>query len=355
MRDGVRLNTRIFVPTDQTKPLPFILLRTPYGVGEMEKRLTSSLKALTADGYLFVFQDIRGKSESEGEFVMQRLARAPGDAESLDEGTDTYDTIEWLLANVTPNNGRVGMLGASYAGWTTIMAALEPHPALRAISPQASPADMWIGDDFHHNGAFRLSYAFEYAYSVDGAKEWQDFPFDRYDTYDWYLALGPLRNVNERFLHDAIPTWNDYVEHPDYDGFWRRQTVIPHLREVKVPTLNVAGWWDAEDFYGPIRIYSALEEHDGDDQNYLVVGPWRHGGWQADRGDALGDIRFDSATGVFFRDEIQAPWFAALLKDRGRIDMPEALTFEGGTNRWRQWPSWPPARAEATPLYFAPD
>jgi len=355
MRDGVRLNTKIFVPAEQAEPLPFILLRTPYGIGEAQRNFTSYLKALAEDGYVFVFQDIRGKFESEGEFEMVRPARTPGDTESLDEGTDTYDTIEWLLANVTPNNGRVGMLGVSYLGWTTIMAALEPHPALEAISPQASPADMWIGDDFHHNGAFRLSYAFEYAYSVDGAKKGQHFRFDRYDTYDWYLALGPLSNVNERFLHGGIPTWNNYVEHPDYDEFWQRQTLIPHIHHVKVPTLNVAGWWDPEDFYGPIRIYSALEEHDTENLNYLVVGPWRHGGWSRGKGDELGEIGFGSATGVYFRNEIQAPWFAAHLKDQGEIELPEALTFESGTNRWRHWQSWPPAEAEATALYFGPD
>ena len=210
---------------------------------------------------------------------MQRPARAPGDTKSLDEGTDTYDTIDWLLKNVRNNNGRVGMLGVSYDGWTTIMGAIEPHPALKAISPQASPADMWLGDDFHHNGAFRLSYGFEYAAMMESGKDVQQFSFDRYDTFDWYLNLGPLANVNAKYLHGKIPTWNDYVAHPDYDEFWKRQTMIPHLTSVKVPTLNVAGWWDQEDFYGPVRIYDALEKHDTQGINYLVVGPWNHGGW----------------------------------------------------------------------------
>ena len=154
------------------------------------------------------------------------------------------------------------MLGVSYDGWTTIMGALEPHPALKAISPQASPADMWLGDDFHHNGAFRLSYGFEYAAMMESGKDVQQFAFDRYDTFDWYLKLGPLANVNAKYLHGKIPTWNDYVAHPDYDEFWKRQTMVPHLTSVKVPTLNVAGWWDQEDFYGPVRIYDALEKHD---------------------------------------------------------------------------------------------
>jgi putative CocE/NonD family hydrolase len=355
MRDGVRLNTKIFVPTAQSEPLPIILIRSPYGIAGSAGNFVTALKTLADEGYIFAFQDIRGKFGSEGQFIMQRPARDPGDTAALDEGTDTFDTIDWLLQNATPNNGRVGMLGISYLGWTTIMAALEPHPALKAISPQASPADMWLGDDFHHNGAFRLSYAFEYAYGVDGGKESQNFPFDRYDTYDWYLSLGPLSNVNARFLHGKIPTWNDYVAHPDYDEFWTRQTVIPRITDVKVPTLNVAGWWDQEDFYGPLRIYEALEQFDKRDINYLVVGPWNHGGWARDSGASLGPIPFDSSTSKYFRDKVQAPWFAYFLKDKGPLELPEALTFETGSNRWRRWESWPPRpRIGERSLYFGP-
>ena len=353
-RDGVRLHARIFRPKDQREPLPIIMQRTPYGVGNAQAKFTSYLKALAEDGYIFVFEDIRGKFGSEGTFVMQRPARAPGDTTTLDEGTDTYDTIDWLLKNVPANNGRVGMLGVSYDGWTTIMAAIEPHPALKAISPQASPADMFLGDDFHHNGAFRLSYGFEYAAMMETGKNVEQFKFDRPDTYDWYLALGPLDNANRKYLHEKIPTWNDFVLHPNYDGFWTRQTMVPHLREVKVPTLNVAGWWDQEDFYGPIRIYDALEQNDPRGINHLVVGPWNHGGWSRGSGDRLGPVEFGSATAEYFRDQIQAPWFAFFLKDRGRLDLPEALTFEAGTNRWRRWDAWPPkAEAHDRNLYFS--
>jgi len=214
---------------------------------------------------------------------------------------------------------------------------------------------MWLGDDFHHNGAFRLSYGFEYAYMVDGAKESQDFPFDVYDTYDWYLGLGPLSAVDERIFSSDIPTWSDFVAHPDYDAFWKRQTLIPHLGEVTVPTLNVAGWWDQEDFYGPLRIYEALEQRDPRGINYLVVGPWNHGGWSRGTGESLGAIGFDSATAAWFRQSVQAPWFAYWLKDRGSLDLPEALTFESGSNRWRRWSSWPP-RTETVDrdLFFGP-
>ncbi len=355
MRDGVRLHTKIFKPKGAAGPLPIILQRTPYGVEDSDGTFKSYLKALAEDGYIFAFQDIRGKFGSEGVFVMQRPARAPGDTRSLDEGTDTWDTIDWLVKNVPPNNGRVGMLGISYEGWTTIMAALEPHPALKAISPQASPADMWLGDDFHHNGAFRLSYAFEYAFELESAKKLEQFRFTRYDTYDWYLALGPLSNVNAKYFHGEIPTWNDFVAHPDYDAFWKRQTMVPHLREVRVPTLNVAGWWDQEDFYGPLAIYEALEKQDPHNLNFLVVGPWNHGGWGGGAGDRLGAIAFDGATAKYFRDEIQAPFFAYFLKDRGRLDLPEALTFEAGSNRWRRWSAWPPVQnVEARSLYLGP-
>ena len=353
MRDGVRLHTRIFRPKDRAEDLPIIFRRTPYGVGGSEGTFATYYKSLAEEGYLFVFQDIRGKFGSEGSFVMQRPPRGEGDAKALDEGTDTYDTIEWLLKNVPKNNGRVGMLGISYDGWTTIMGALEPHPALRAISPQASPADMWLGDDFHHNGAFRLSYGFEYAAMMEGGKEVEHFAFDRHDTFDWYLALGPLANADAKHLLGKIPTWNDFVAHPDYDEFWKRQTMIPHLRSVKVPTLNVAGWWDQEDFYGPIRIYEALERHDEKGLNYLVVGPWNHDGWSRGAGDRLGPIAFDGSTAKYFREEVQAPWFAYFLKDKGKLDLPEALTFESGSNRWRRWDAWPPVKdTQARRLYF---
>jgi putative CocE/NonD family hydrolase len=353
MRDGTRLNTKIFVPRNQTDPLPIIFKRTPYGIQGAANAFNAYYRALADEGYIFVHQDIRGKFLSEGDFVMQRPARTPPPSGSgrpsgginngvIDEGTDTYDTIEWLIKNVRNNNGRVGMLGVSYDGWTTIMGAIEPHPALRAISPQASPADMWLGDDFHHNGAFRLSYGFEYAAMMESGRDVQQFSFDRYDTFDWYLSLGSLANINAKYLHGKIPTWNDYVAHPDYDEFWKRQTMIPHLTSVKVPTLNVAGWWDQEDFYGPIAIYDALEKHDTQGINHLVVGPWRHGGWSGGAGDSLGAIPFGSNTAEYFREQVQAPFFAYYLKDKGAKNLPQALTFEAGANEWRRWNQWPP-------------
>jgi putative CocE/NonD family hydrolase len=287
---------------------------------------------------------------------MQRPARSAAqrrNPKAIDEATDAYDTIDWLVKNVPNNNGRVGMLGVSYDGWTTAMALTDPHPALRASSPQASPSDMWLGDDFHHNGAFRLSYGFEYAAMMEAGKDVENFNFDKYDTYEWYLALGALSNVNAKYLHGMIPTWNDYVAHPNYDTFWQVQTLIPALTQVTVPTLNVAGWWDQEDFYGPVQIYERLEKFDTQNKNFLVVGPWNHGGWNAPLGQKLGDIDFGSPTSKFFRDSIQAPFFAFYLKDRGSLKQPEAITFEGGTNQWRHYDSWPPkANVTARSIFF---
>ena len=214
----------------------------------------------------------------------------------------------------------------SYGAWLTVMGMLDPHPALKAAVPAASPADMWIGDDFHHNGAFRLSYGFEYAYQMESSKEITrvDGVIDRFDAYDWYLHLGPLVNVNEKLVHYKLPSWNDFVNHPDYDAFWKRQGFAPWLNRVTVPTLNVAGWWDQEDFYGPLKIYELLEKHDGAHQNFLVVGPWNHGGWSRGEGRKLGRIDFGSATGEFYRRNILAKFLEYELKGKGRLDLPRA-------------------------------
>jgi uncharacterized protein len=343
MRDGVKLHTLIFTPRNAMADLPILMSRTPYGIDGMGEALSSpSLKYLVQDGYIFVFQDIRGRFESEGQFVMLRPVRNKKDPKAVDESTDTYDTIDWLLKHVPHNNGRVGMLGTSYPGWLTVMAMLDPHPALKAVSPRASPADMFIGDDFHHNGAFRLSYGFEYATMMETTKEIQAFAFNDSDTYDWYLKLGSLAHVDQQYLHDKIPTWDNFVNHPSYDAFWQKQAVGPYLDHVSVPTLNVAGWWDQEDFYGPIKIYETLEKHDTKNLNYLVVGPWNHGGWNAPSGEKLGEIDFGTPASEDFRKNIEAPWFAYWLKGKGTFKAPEATTFEAGTNAWKTYDSWPP-------------
>jgi len=358
MRDGVRLNTEIYTPVNHADPLPFLITRTPYGLSHDEKGFHSSLsstyKELADEGFIFVFQDIRGRYKSEGQFTMLRFPRAPSDPKAIDEGTDTYDTIEWLLKNVPQNNGRVGILGISYGGWLTMMATLEPHPALKAVSEQASPADMYLGDDFHHNGAFRLSYGFEYAARMETGKTNFSFDFDKYDTFGWYLDLGPLANANGKYLKGTIPTWNDFVAHPNYDEFWQRQAVTPHLKQVTVPNLNVAGWFDQEDFYGPMKIYEMLETKDSNHRNFLVVGPWNHGGWSRGDGRTLGKINFASDTARYFRERVQAPWFAYWLKDKGSLPLRETLAFETGSNQWKDFDQWPPRGSALRKLYFHP-
>jgi len=358
MRDGVRLNTSIYTPKNVAAPLPFLMQRSPYGIGdgvspEAFSNPISSRKQLADEGFIFVFQDIRGRYKSEGTFVMMRNPRDRNNPKAFDESTDTYDTIDWLLKNIPNHNGRAGIYGISYDGWLTAMAMLDPHPALKAVSPQASPADMFLGDDFHHNGAFRLSYGFEYAAMMETSNINTNFSFDQYDTYEWYLDLGPLSNVNAKHLLGKIPTWNDFVAHPNYDAFWQKQAFAPYLTRVTVPTLNVAGWWDQEDFYGPLKIYDALEKHDAGKMNYLVVGPWNHGGWNRAEGSKLGKIDFENAASKHFRENIQAPWFAYFLKDKGAFEMKEAHTFQTGSNTWQAYEQWPPRQNFMTRnLYF---
>jgi len=357
MRDGVRLHTVVFSPKSAAGPLPFLFMRTPYGVPGSPKALADgTYDELVAEGYIFVFQDIRGRYGSEGTFVMQRPPRDRRDPRAIDESTDAYDTIDWLLKDVPGHNGRVGLRGISYGGWLTAMAMLDPHPAIRAVSPQASPADMYLGDDFHHNGAFRLSYGFEYAAMMETSKENFSFQFDRYDTYEWYLRLGPLATANERYLHGLIPSWNDFVAHPNDDAFWQKQAMAPYLTRVTVPTLNVAGWWDQEDFYGPQKIYETLEPRDGRRISFFAAGPWNHGGWMRTNGSALGRIKFGQDTAKYFRARIQAPFFAHYLKDKPGWDVPEAVTFETGTNAWQVYDEWPPRRlTEDRKIFFRED
>ena len=347
-RDGTKLHTEIYTPKHHEGPLPFIFERTPYGLNDDDKGYTRNLgiyQELVPEGFIFVFQDIRGRYGSEGQFVMFRDPWDKKDPHSIDEGTDTNDTVEWLLKNVLDNNGKVGILGISYGGWLTTMALLDPHPAIKAASEQASPADQFLGDDFHHNGAFRLSYGFEYSTEMETGKENYSFKFDRFDTYDWYLnQLGPISTGNLKYLHGNVPTWNNFIDHPNYDEFWQKQAFAPYLKSLKLkaPNLNVTGWWDQEDFYGPNKIYELLEKSDTDHMNYLVAGPWNHGGWARQDGSRLGKVEFGSDTSKYFRQNIQLPWFTYWLKGKGELPLKEAITFETGSNKWIQYDQWPP-------------
>lgn len=354
MRDGVKLYTVIHTPKKRTENLPIIMIRTPYNA-DRPNPLNSYLKNLAEDGYLFVFQDIRGRYQSDGEFDMIRAPRDKSNPQAIDESSDTYDTIEWLIKNVPQNNGRVGMLGISYDGWLTTMALIDPHPALKAGSPQAPVADMYLGDDFHHNGAFRLSYGLEYVTMMETDKRSNQFKFDKVDTYEWYLKLGPLSNVNEKYLKGKMPTWNNFVKHPNYDAFWQKQAASKYMNEVKVPTLTVAGWWDQEDFYGPLTTYSQFEKKDTEKKNFMVVGPWNHGGWAGGDGSSLDKIKFNSPTAQYYRETVQKSFFDKYLKDKGDMPFEEVMTFQTGSNRWVNSSQWPPKEARTRQLYFHED
>lgn len=356
MRDGVKLFTVILIPKQATAPLPFLMTRTPYGVagvnGDRLANARGPYRELVTDGYIFVFQDIRGMYRSEGRFLMNRPPRPAGSTAS-DESTDTWDTIEWLTHQVTPNNGRVGMMGISYPGWTTTIAGLDPHPALKALSPQAPMGDAWMGDDFFHQGAFRLSYGLEYAWMMEASNDQSVFPnIGRWDSYDFYRSFRTLGELTRAVGADAWPTWRLFTEHPAYDSVWQHRSSPRYVTRAKVPTLIVGGWWDQEDKYGPLATYAAAERNDTAGRNFLVMGPWYHGGWMGSRGDTLGNIRFGSNTGEEFRRDIQAPWFRYWLHDQGDGKFAEATVYDAGAGQWRHFATWPPREATRTSLFL---
>jgi len=355
MRDGIRLHTEFYTPKNATEPLPILLERTPYGISSADGGISSMIYRyadMVPDGYIFAFQDIRGRYGSQGKFVMLHPLHDPSDPNGVDESTDTYDTIDWLVKNVPNNNGRVGLDGISYDGYLVDEGMIHPNPALKAASEQACMGDTWLGDDFFHNGAFRLSYAFEYTALLESSNENFSFSFDRFDVYDFYLRLGALSNANAKYFHGKLPTWNEFVAHASYDDFWKRHAVAYGLNQPTVPNLNVAGWWDQEDFYGPMSTYARLEKSDPRHLNYLVAGPWNHGGWGHGPGKSLGEIPFGSDTAAYFRQHIEAPWFAYWLKDKGALPLKEALLFQTGSDNWVQFDSWPPRQAQTRNLYL---
>ncbi len=358
MRDGVRLQTVILSPRNHQGSLPFLIDRTPYGVPTKEaaERGMPAAARWRYENYYVVQQNIRGRFQSEGTFVMGRPPHKPDDPKGVDETTDAWDTVDWLVKNIANNNGRAGIAGTSYDGWTAVMAALDPHPALKAAIEQASPADQFLGDDFHHNGAFRLSYGFEYSAMLETSKtENYRFQFDRADTYDWYLGLGALSNADEKYFHGKLPTWEDFTRHPNYDAFWQRLAFAPYLKSVKIPIIHTAGWWDQEDFYGPQTIYSLLEPHDSQHRNYFVAGPWNHGQWNGN-GKRLGAIDFGADTSLHYRETIFQPWFDYWLRGEGQLHLAEATVFETGGNQWREFESWPPTKGVAAKrLYLRED
>jgi len=357
MRDGVKLHAEVWRPKNATGKLPILMQRSPYGFGMAKVGVSfgSEYRQLAKDGYIFVLEDLRGRFGSEGDFVMLRPPAAAG---GVDESTDTYDSIDWLVKKLPGNSGAVGVFGISYAGWTAAMSTVHAHPALKAVSVQASPEDMFLGDDFHHNGAFRLDYGWEYAARLEtDGRTLNVFDFGQEDPYDWFLRQAPLADLDKRALGRTLPSWQNFVQHPNYDPFWKAGVTSAAMpREPQVPNLIVAGWWDQEDFYGPLKIFERQSLNDPDGRAFIVIGPWFHGGWARADADHYGPFDLGSNTSEFFRAQVEGPWFRYWLKGEGRLDEPKALVFETGANQWRRYAAWPPREGvDRKNLYFHAD
>ncbi len=357
VRDGVKIHAQVWRPVARKGPLPILLQVSPYGydLEQVRKLFDGEFSDLARDGYIFVLEDIRGRFGSEGNFVMLRpVAKTKRDT---DQSTDIYDSIDWLTKNLPSNNGKVGMLGASYLGWTTAMSTVHPHPALKAISVQASPEDTFVNDDFHHNGAFRLQYAWEYAAFLEANIRGLS-PFDfKEDPYFWFLKQGRLSTMDSKMFGRSLPTWQEFAGHPDYDAFWKGNITSHRMPDkVAVPNLIVAGWWDQEDFYGPMTIYKKQEEGDANGRNFLVVGPWNHGGWMRPSWDHFGPFDLGGDTATYYRQKAETPWFRHWLKNDTPLDQPEATVFETGSNTWHSYSAWPPKDGIAKrALYLHPN
>ena len=358
MRDGIKLHAVILRPTGSQEDLPFLMERTPYGVDNATSNaINARYPALAQSGYIFVFEDIRGRYKSEGAFVMMRPLADHHDPHAIDESTDTYDTVAWLLKNIPHNNGRVGVMGISYPGFLAAEAGIDPNPAVKAISPQAPMTDVWLGDDFFHNGAFRQTYGYDYVLGMESSKQ-TTFSKLSEDAYTYFLNAGSFAAAGKLSGASDLPTWHAFLDHPAYDSFWRSRAVQPHLTTVAVPTLEVGGWWDQEDLWGPQAEYAALEPHneprDPAHRVYMVLGPWRHGGWvQTTR--HLGPVDFGEPVGDEFRTRIQAPFFAFYLKDQPGFSLANTATFQTGTDRWRFYSQWPPKNVTGHDLYLDAD
>lgn len=369
MRDGKKLFTSVYVPKDTSQTCPMMMSRTPYsvapyGIDNYRANLGPS-EIFAREKFIFVYQDVRGRYLSEGEYVNMRphldIKRGPQD---IDESSDTYDTIDWLVKHIPNNNGRVGMWGISYPGFYTAAGMIDAHPALKAASPQAPISDWFIGDDFHHNGTLYLPHAFGFFRSfghprpepsVSGGTPAVRPDPDQPDGYDFFLRIGPLANVNEKYYKNDVPFWNEMMQHPNYDEYWQARNLRPHLKNIKPAVMTVGGWFDAEDLFGALHVYDSTEKQSPSATNMLVMGPWCHGCWARADGESLGNVHFGSKTSEFYRERIEFPFFNYYLKDKGKADLPEAYVFETGTNQWRRYDSWPPKSAQPKALYLRED
>lgn len=353
MRDGVKLFTSIYSPRDTSQKYPLILNRTPYsvapyGLNDYKTALGPS-PLFQQEKFIFVYQDVRGKFMSEGEYVNVRPHNEQKKGNDIDESSDTYDTIDWLVKNVPNNNGRVGMWGISYPGFYVSMGIMGAHPALMAASPQAPIANWFLGDDFHHNGTLFLPHGFNFlsSFGLLRPHPTTEFPpgfkHGTPDGYSFFLEMGPLPNANKKHLHDRVPFWNEMMEHPNYDDYWQARSTLPHLKNIKPAVMTVGGWFDAENLYGALNTYKAIEKLNPGVSNTLVMGPWFHGGWARSDGDFLGNVNFGSKTSLYYREHVELPFFNCILKDKCGEKLPEALVFESGSNQWRRYDQWPPA------------
>jgi uncharacterized protein len=344
MRDGVKLHVVILRPVGSEsggEPLPFLMERTPYGTDNYSpKNVAIAKPELTASGYIFVFGDIRGRYQSEGQFVMNRPIVAHTTKNDVDETTDTRDTIDWLLKNVPNNSEKVGVLGVSYPGFLAISAGVDAHPAVKAISPQAPMTNIWLGDDFFHNGAFRETYGFDYVQQLEGQKT--DVRVQsKEDMYDFFLRNGNFAGAAQAAKMENLPTAKVFLTQPSYTKFWQDMAMEKHLTKVEAPTLEVGGWWDQEDMWGPQAEYAALEPHDMDHDVFLVLGPWNHGGWNR-RTLSLGAVNFGVDAGEQYRKTMEAPFFEKYLKGRAGFELKNTASFRTGVNQWERYDAWPP-------------
>jgi putative CocE/NonD family hydrolase len=364
MRDGVKLFTSVYMPKDMSQRYPILMTRTPYSVSpygpDAYRGDLGPSPAFIDEKYIFVYQDVRGRYMSEGGFKwMTPYKPQKSGPTDVDETTDTYDTIDWLVKAIPNNNGRVGMWGISYPGHYTTQALIDAHPALRAASPQAPMGDNWIGDDMHHNGAFWLPHAFNFISTfglqppVPTMENGPAFVHGTPDGYRFFLEMGPLANANSKYLHEKDRIWNEWMEHGDYDSYWQAQNLPQYMTHVKPAVMTVGGWFDAEDLWGPLHIYKSIEEHNPQNSSTIVMGPWFHGGWARGDGDFLGNVSFGSKTSLFYRDNIELPFFNDHLKDKGKSNLPEAYVFETGSNLWRMYDHWPPRNTQTQNLYIA--
>ncbi|HIQ19994.1 MAG TPA: CocE/NonD family hydrolase [Planctomycetes bacterium] len=363
MRDGTRLFTAVYVPKDRSQRYPIMLMRTPYsvrpyGVDQYPSDLGPS-PLFGREGYIFAYQDVRGRWMSEGEFVNMRphlpVKKSPKD---IDESTDTWDTIDWLTKHVRGHNGKVGIWGISYRGFYAAAGIIDAHPALKAASPQAPIADWFVGDDWHHNGAFFLTHMFNFmarfGHARPGPTKKFKFDFDHGtpDGYQFFLQLGPLPNANAKYFKGKIAFWNETMRHGTYDEFWQARNLRPHLKNIRPAVMTVGGWFDAENLFGALETYKSIERSSPKAVNILVMGPWRHGQWERSPGRSLGHVQFNSNTAEFYREQIEFPFFQFHLKGKGQWTHPEAWVFETGTNRWREYEEWPPAHARPKSLFL---